>query len=527
MRKIDLSETIKVLDSEEFKKASYREKMRVYEMLDEVRKNNARCDYYSYVKYVHGDMYKDTRHGKFICDTINEAVNKRQDMLDGKIPQENQYIILSIPPRHGKSMNVTETLPSYFLGRFKDERVILTAYGDDLVTDFSRKNRDKVDQYGKELFGIELDPNTRSVTDWNIKGTRGGSIARGIMAGITGKGCQLLVIDDPVKNQEEANSEVQRDRIWGEWLASLRTRVEPPAIVIVIMTRWHEDDLVGRLLNPEYGEPLPWKVVNLPLEAEENDPLGRKIGEPLWPEKYGYDFIREIKQYPSLFNSLYQGRPTSMEGNILKRKWWKYYDILPQLQYKVLSIDASFKDGEKNDFVSIQVWGKTGVNMYMCDRYKARMDFPTTLVEIRNMLKKHKDITCILIEDKANGSALISVLRKEISGVIAVNPEGGKVSRVNAVAPHVEAGNVWLPRKTIAPWIDEFVDECASFPKGKHDDDVDAFSQSIAKLVFFYADIPHEVVLPGQFYSEEEKRDLGYTGRRIARPGKAVRRRIS
>lgn len=504
---------------------SKREKKAIADILEQKQKARAISDYYSYVAYVHGDLYQYTKHGKFICDTINEAINKRQAMIDGKIPQGNQYIILSIPPRHGKSLNVTESLPSYFLGRFPNDRVIMVAYGDDLVTDFSRKNRDKVDAFGKDLFGIELDPNTRSVTDWNIKGTRGGSIARGIMAGITGRGGNLALIDDPVKNAEEANSEVQRERVWNEWLSSIKSRLEPPAICVVIATRWHEDDLIGRLLNPEYGEPLPWKVINLPLEAEDNDPLGRKPGEPLWPEKYGYDFIKETKQYPSLFNSLYQGRPTSMEGNILKREWWQYYDELPQMQYKVISIDAAFKDGAKNDFVSIQVWGKAGTNMYLIDRYKARMDFPTTLVEIRNMLKKHKGITCVLIEDKANGSALISVLRKEVSGVIAVNPEGGKVSRVNAIAPHIEAGNVFIPRQAVAPWVGDFVDECASFPKGKNDDDVDAMSQALNKLVFFFSDIPNEVVLPGKFYSDEEKKDLGYAGRRIARPGKVVRRR--
>lgn len=516
-------EALKLLNSG---KLSKREQRSMLDLLEKRAIIRARHDYYSYVEYVHGDMYKYTRHGKFICDVINEAINKRQDMVDGKIPQGNQYIILSIPPRHGKSMNVTETLPSYFLGRFSNDRVAMVAYGDDLVTDFSRKNRDKVDQYGKELFEIELDPNTRSVTDWNIKGTRGGSIARGITAGITGKGSNLMIIDDPVKNDEDANSEVQREKIWREWLYSVKSRIEPPGICIVIMTRWHEDDLVGRLLNPEYGEPLPWKVINLPLEAEENDLLGRKIGEPLWPEKYGYDFIREIKQFPSLFNSLYQGRPTSMEGNMLKRTWWRYYDILPQMQYKVISIDAAFKDGEKNDFVSIQVWGKTGANMYLIDRHKARMDFPTTLVAIKNMLKKHKDTTCILIEDKANGSALISMLKKEISGVIAVNPEGGKVSRVNAVAPHIEAGNVFLPRQTIAPWVGDFVEECASFPKGKHDDDVDSMSQAITKLVYFYSDIPNRPIPPGKFYSKEELKDLGYSQMKVARPGKVVGKKV-
>jgi predicted phage terminase large subunit-like protein len=263
--------------------------------------------------------------------------------------------------------------------------------------------------------------------------------------------------------------------------------LHPGAIVILILTRWHEDDLQGRLLNHEYGEPLNWQVYNFPLEAEENDILGRVQGEPLWPERYGKTFIEERKRYPSSFNSLYQGRPTSQEGNILKRDWWKYYDKLPHIVTKVMSVDATFKDEADNDFVAIQVWGKTGPDMYLIDNMKARMNFPTTLQAIRNMKQKHPDTGTILVEDKANGPAIIAMLHKEMGGIIPVKPEGGKVARVNAVSPHIESGNVFIPRQ--AEWLHDFVEECASFPKGKHDDQVDAMSQALNRFIYYYAEL--------------------------------------
>jgi predicted phage terminase large subunit-like protein len=382
-----------------------------------------------------------------------------------------------------------------------------------------------VEEFGKDLFGIELGPGTRSVTDWNIKGTRGGTIARGIMAGITGKGGSLIILDDVLKNAEEANSEVHRERIWQEWLGSIRSRFEPPAIYIVIMTRWHENDLVGRLLDPEYGKPLPWKNIILPLEAEENDLLGRNPGEPLWPERYGLDFIKETKQYPSLFNSLYQGRPTSQQGNMLKRDWWQYYSELPKMQYKVISLDASFKDKKDNDFVALQCWGKSGPDMYLIERKKARMDFVATEKAVKNMINKHKDYTCVLIEDKANGSAVISTLKRHVSGVIAVEPDGGKIARVNAISSFIESGNVYIPTREVDPSIGDFIEECTAFPKGKHDDEVDAMSQALNRLSKFFSEHKGFEKPPGDFYTPEELKDLGYKHNKPIRPGKVVKRK--
>ncbi|AYC29649.1 phage terminase large subunit [Paenisporosarcina cavernae] len=456
--------------------------------LDEVKKAIARRNYIDYVVYAHEGRYQIAPHTEFIGNIIQSAVDKKKRMRDGDIPTENQYIAINMPPRHSKSMTITETAPSYYLGHFPEDRVIEISYNDTFARKFGKKNKEKIRQYGNDIFGIEIAKDSSAHDEWTLSNNIGGMISRGVLSGITGQGADLMIIDDPIKNREEANSENHREKIWDEWIDSFSSRLHPGAIVILILTRWHEDDLQGRLLNPEYGQPLNWEVYNFPLEAEENDLLGRKIGEPLWPERYSYSFIAERKRYPASFNSLYQGRPTAHEGNMVKRDWWKKYDTLPVLQRMIISVDATFKDSDTSDYVSIQAWGKTGINAYLVDRDKRRMDFPTTLEAIKTMKKRYPKATGIFIEDKANGSAIISMLRKHLPGIIPVNPKGSKIARVSAVSDYIRSGNVWVPKNE--PWTTEFIDEWSAFPRGKNDDDVDSGSQALNKLFYYNADVP-------------------------------------
>lgn len=492
------------------------EELELLELLEAEEKYQAANDYYTYIKYTHGKMYKYTRHGEYIANTLNDAVNRRIRMLEGFEPLETQYIMLNVPPQHGKSMHITETFPSYFLGKFPDEGCIEVSYNSEFASKFGGKNKDKINLYGKELFNVSISRDANAKGEWEItdaetgKKTRGGMIARGILSGITGSSLgDCIIIDDPIKTREEANSEVTREKQWDEWLYSIRSRIHPGAIVVIIMTRWHEDDLCGRLLNPTYAPVLPWIQINLPLACDEkhiNDegnPLNRRLGEPLWPDRYGYDFIEETKVFASLYNALYQGRPTSQEGNMLKRDWWKYYDVLPPIASLLISVDAAFKDEDDSDYVVIQVWGKNQANMYLIDQTRARMNFPATIQTIRNMAKKYPEAHWKLVEDKANGSAIISTLQREIGGIIAVNPEGGKVARVNAVSAYIESGNTYIPRQS--EWVHDFVEEAASFPKGTNDDQVDAMSQALHRFIYFNGDIPQEekAVTPFPFRTDE------------------------
>ena len=338
---------------------------------------------------------------------------------------------------------------------------------------------------------MALSRSTSSATEWEIEGHAGGMISRGILSGVTGRPADLMIIDDPIKTRQEADSETIRDRIWDEWESSFRTRLQAGAKVILIQTRWHEDDLAGRMIQREPNV----EVINLPCEAEDNDPLGRPVGAALAPEigkddRWLADFKRGFlgSQGSRAWTALFQGHPTSQEGNLIKREWWRYYDTLPRLAEVLISVDAAFKDGENSDYVAIQAWGKTGPDMYLLDATKKHLDFPGTLREIRAMRRRWPEARIILVEDKANGSAVVQILRREIPGVIPVNPEGGKVARANAVSGAIESGNVYLPRN--APFTGDFVDECSSFPLGEHDDQVDAMTQALNRFIYWAAEFP-------------------------------------
>lgn len=434
-------------------------------------------DYAAYTSYVHRGAWKVTKFHKFLCDVVQDFV---------ETPSDNSFdiMILSTPPQHGKSVTVSETLPSWYLGRHPDHNVIEVSYNEDYAIKFGRRNRLKIKEFGEEVFGIRMGDVDRN-DEFELEGTTGGMKSRGILTGITGSPAHLMIIDDPVKNQQEADSETRREQVWNEWLYSMRTRLKPGGKVIVILTRWHEDDIAGRMILNESHV----KVVNIPCEAEENDILGRKIGEALCPEiGKGDKWLEDFKKgYLSLegsraWNALYQGHPTSLEGNMFKREWWQYYDELPEITDWVMSVDAAFKDGEDNDFVAIEVWGKTNANIYLIDLVQKHLNLPDTIREIVRLRSLYPQCKTTLIEDKANGSAIINILRKEMMGIIAVEPKGGKVARANAIVGAIESGNVHLPKNK--PFTGAFVEEFSSFPNGKHDDMVDSATQALNRLIY-------------------------------------------
>jgi predicted phage terminase large subunit-like protein len=447
---------------------------------EELQRRAVKENYSKYVEYVHGGRWIPAKHLLFVCDKI-------QAFIETYTGHAYDILILQMPPQHGKSMSTTETLPSWYLGINPEHRVIQASYNEGFAIKFCRRNKEKINKYGKQLFDITIG-NVNKADEFELDNNVGGMLSRGLMGGITGNPANLIIIDDPVKNRQEADSETYRENMWDEWQNSVKTRLAAGAKIIVIMTRWHEDDLAGRIItNEKYVT-----VINLPCEAEENDLLGRQKGDALFPEigkdnnwlkdfKEGYQTTEGHRAWLALF----QGRPTAEEGNMIKRHWWKYYDTLPDMVEVIMSVDAAFKDEETSDFTCIEVWGKRDAYMYLIDCINRRMDFPTTLQEIINTKDKYPKCSMILVEDKANGSAIIQMLRRKIPGIIPVNPEGGKISRVNAVSPAIESGNVWLPKT--ASWLNDFVEQCSSFPNGKNDDMVDAMSQALNRFMYFFA----------------------------------------
>lgn len=449
---------------------------------EQVRRELARKSYSDYCIYVHRGNWILGKHLEVICKAVEDIIFRR-------IPQN--ILLISCPPQHGKSQCVSETLGSYYLGKFPWKRVIEVSYGDDLATRFGRRNREKIVEFGKQLFNIELSKS--SDVNFEIAGHKGSMISKGIMAGLSGNPGDLIVIDDPVKNRLESESETYRNRIWEEFLNSIYTRLSAQGVIVLIMTRWHEDDLCGRILA---NMPDKCKVINIPLEAEPGDELGRKPGDALFPEiGKDNDWLREFKKvYTSQegarsWNALMQGRPTALEGNMLKRAWWKFYDVVPNKFDEIIqSWDCTFKDTDMSDYVVGQVWGRIGADKYLIDQVRGRMDFTETVKAIRAMSAKYPEARLKLIEDKANGSAVISVLRHDLGGIIGINPEGSKQARVSAVSYDIEAGNVYLPK--FAAFLPQFLEECSSFPNGTNDDQVDAMSQGLYRLIFHSTEAP-------------------------------------
>lgn len=448
-------------------------------------------DYKAYCFHVHNHglqtpAWIPSRFHVFLCDILQEFAERETD-------KAFEILILNTPPQHGKSTTVTETFPAFYLGRNPTKKAILISYGDDLAERFGKRNLEKIRTYGN-LFGISLNKKKSTSREFELSNEKGRMISKGLGSGITGHSGDLILIDDPIKNRLEADSETFRGRIWEEFEDTVKSRTSAGAKIVLIMTRWHEDDLAGRIQS-EYADRTT--VLNLPCEAEEDDLLGREVGEALCPEiGKGDAWLSDFKktftteQGVRSWNALYQGRPTSAEGNLLKREWWQFYayrdyaDRMLVFDTMILSVDATFKDQQQNDFVAIECWGKKGADMYLVDLINEHLSFSDTMRAIVGMKAMYPSVGAILIEDKANGSAIIQILRSKIPGIIAVLPDGGKEARVSAVSPAIEAGNVYLPRDRAFTGM--FIDQCASFPNGKHDDMVDSLSQALARLLFTY-----------------------------------------
>lgn len=331
-----------------------------------------------------------------------------------------------------------------------------------------------------------------------IDGHLGQLYCTSILGGATGRGTDLLIVDDPVKNRAEAESKTIRDKIYAEWQDTFFSRLSANGSVIIIMTRWHEDDLAGRLLRENR---LPWIEIKIPAIAEENDLLGREVGEALAPE-IGKDekWAEQTKAVTGSrgWASLYQQRPTPAGGDIFKRSWAKYY--VPSIEMKVRLglgddvksclvlfsaspiVDCTFKDKNTSDFVAGHVWARDVADYYLLDRHHERMGIVETMRAIQSMANRWPDAKAKYVEDKANGSAVIEMLQKKIPGMVAVNPQGGKEVRAQAVAPFWESGNVYVPHPLWKAWADEVIDELEAFPNRAHDDDVDAMSQALVKM---------------------------------------------
>lgn len=390
-----------------------------------------------------------------------------------------------MPPRHGKTYLTSKLFPAWFMGRNPKRQIILASHSAPLAETNSRRARDYLTSPVWPFPNAKLSAKAQGVQRWETE--QGGSLlAAGVGGKIQGFGANVLLIDDPVGGVEEADSILMRDKAWDWYQEDARPRLEPGGAIVVIMTRWHEDDLIGRLMNTDSG----WVSLVLPAIAEENDPLGRQVGEALWPERIPLEELPSVEKgeiSTRTFIGLYQQRPSLAAGNIFDRKWWKTYQLqeAPNLKASVITIDSAFKDGVQNDFSVAAVWGFQNGCAYLIDIWRKRVQFPELCEGLRELYRNYK--APLIIEDAASGQSLLQVLTRPLPNQPAIPvvsfrlPHNmSKTSRASAVTRYIEAGLVYLPEK--APWLDEFIEEHSSFPNAAHDDMVDTTAIALRRL---------------------------------------------
>lgn len=428
--------------------------------------------------------YRPNWHHRRLCEAL--------DLFSKRVIKR---LMVFMPPRHGKSELVSRCLPAYLLGREPDSSIIATSYSSSLA---SRMNRDvqrimDTPSYA-DVFPLSRlsDKNVvagapgtwlRNATIFEVVGRRGSYRCSGVGGGITGMGADFGLIDDPIKNQEEAYSTNFRDRLWDWYISTFYTRLESEdSCILLTLTRWHEDDLAGRLLKQMKEDPDAdqWHVVAFPAvcESEDNEQDPREIGDALWPGRFPLEILEKNKANGMYFwNALFQQRPAPIEGSIVQRSWVKHYRHLPDdCREWIQSWDLTFKETRKGSFVCGQVWCRKRGEFFLVDQVHERLDFPGTIGAIRGMVEKYPQCRAVLVEDKANGPAVIAALRREVSGIIPVEAKESKEARLHSVTPLLEAGNVYFPDER---WVDDLVEELVAFPNGAYNDQVDALSQAL------------------------------------------------
>jgi len=436
-------------------------------------------------------------------------------------------LIISMPPQEGKSTRVTKVGPLWFLLRNPERRVVVASYAESLAQEFGRDIRSHITSNqgddGTLDLGLRIAPDNGAVTSWKLDQHRGGVRSVGIAGGLTGRPADVIFIDDPISNMEQAESKTYRDRAWSFWTSVARTRLAPGAPVVLILTRWHHDDLAGRLLRSEEGH--RWRVINIPAQANhrpekgEVDPLGREPGE--WMDSARTD-ERTGKQRtaadweasrrevgPRVWNALYQGNPSPEQGGLFPGVWARYEQpmwiehhdgtrTVPGEGYELVqSWDMTFKDTKASDYVVGQVWLRIGVTAYLLDQVRARMNFTATIEAVKRMTARWPQAVAKFVEDKANGPAVINALARTVPGLIPIEPEGSKFARASAVSPLSHSGNIVLPSAELLPNVEELIEEHRLFPNGPHDDTVDTLSQAINRLLLNPL-LEHDDIIDGE-----------------------------
>jgi predicted phage terminase large subunit-like protein len=435
-------------------------------------------------------QFVDGWHIHAICEHMEAC-------LDGQIRE----LLINIPPRHMKSLIVSAMFNAWVWTKAPDKRFLSSSYASSLSIRDSVKTRRIIQspwyqsRWG-HVFKLTGDQNAKEKFENDQYGYR---LATSVGGTGTGEGGDFVLVDDPHK-VTEAESDVVRKGVLDWWDEEMSTRENDPktGVKIIVMQRVHEDDLSGHCV--EQGG---YVHLMLPAEYEAERKCTTILGwedprkehnELLWPQRFDRETLDKLKRRlgSKATAGQLQQRPSPLEGNVIKRDWWKFYggDKQPPMptQFDKIAIggDLTFKDGEKNDYTVFQVWGRVKQDKYLLDLIRGHMGINEQLIAFKSLVSKWSKILgrvdAKYIEDAANGAALVALMKKEISGIIAVPAKGSKVARAEAIAPQAEAGNLWIPDPSLVSWVGDFIEEWCIFPNGKNDDQVDTTSLTVSKL---------------------------------------------
>lgn len=462
-------------------------------------------------------------HIEYLSDRISQAV---RDVERGK----NRQIAVSMPPRAGKSTLISLYNPTWMLRRHPEWKMILASHDGSLSHGWTKGAKRLIQKNPR--MGVAIEQTSMGTREWQTT-EGGGMLSATIRSGITGRGARVMIIDDPVRDFVEAHSLTIRNNLWDWWLSVAQTRLEPPYLVIVVMTRWHEDDFIGRLMSNDFeGNPKDWEYIRLPAIAEAGDTLGRDIGAPLLSPLLPHeDDDAAIARWNGVkesvgtytFSAMYQQRPAPARGAVFDASWWRFWSWDPDKATddgRVIHLDPSSlsggqwadswdlnfesDDSQRGGWVVGQRWVKDGARRILVSQQRGRWTFTQTLSHIETWLKPDDPVMSPsghlvhqrLIEKKANGAAVINVLKEKVSGLKPVIPSGSKENRARAVTPEIESGHVYLPHPSDPgnEWVQDFLSEVRNFPHDAADDQVDAMTQVLS---FFRGPSGGNITVPG------------------------------
>ena len=434
------------------------------------KESKIHSDFLTFVKHMWPEFIEGSHH-----KIISEKFNK---LATGEIKR----LIINMPPRHTKSEFASTLLPAWMIGKHPDLKIIQSTHTTELAVRFGRKAKNIIDsEEYKKVFKTTLREDSKAAGRWETN-SKGEYFAAGVGGAITGRGADLLIIDDPHSEQDALNAQAL-ERAYEWYTSGPRQRLQPGGRIVLVMTRWNQKDLTGKLLNAQKESKADqWEVIEFPAILPN--------GKPAWPEYWKLEELEGVKASLSIgkWNAQWMQNPTAEEGSIIKREWWQTWEKeqMPQLHHVIQSYDTAFMKKESADYSAITTWGvfypseDSGPNLILLDAVKERFEFPD-LRRVAMEQYQYWNPETIIIESKASGLPLTYELRKMGLPVVNFTPSRGndKHTRVNAVAPLFESGKIWAPDLKFA---EEVIEECAAFPYGDHDDLVDSMTQAVMRF---------------------------------------------